>query len=163
MRRSAWLFAVAALGWGSGAWAQGAPAGSAPAAPQAAPATQPAAGAPQEAKPPAKAAGDVTAEVKVCKSVEARECKDEGASFTSDVGALSCWSAIQGMKDGGKVLHKWFVGDQEAGTVTLNVGAAPRWRTYSTKSIDPSAKGDWRVDVTDEGGTVLGSAKFKIE
>jgi len=45
--------------------------------------------------------------------------------------------------------------------ITLPVKST-HWRTYSTKTILPSANGNWKVDVTSEDGTILKTLDFTI-
>ncbi|MBI3597225.1 MAG: DUF2914 domain-containing protein [Nitrospirae bacterium] len=82
-------------------------------------------------------------------------------SFDSSVGKLYCFTRIKSGRPPTVIKHLWFQGDRMVMEVTLSVKSAS-WRTYSTKTILPSAAGAWKVDVTSEDGTVLKTLNFTI-
>ncbi|HTN42517.1 MAG TPA: DUF2914 domain-containing protein [Nitrospiria bacterium] len=82
-------------------------------------------------------------------------------SFDSTVGKLYCFTRIKSDRPPAFIKHLWFQGDKMVMEVTLPVKSTS-WRTYSTKTILPSASGDWKVDVTSEDGTVLKTLNFRI-
>jgi hypothetical protein len=82
-------------------------------------------------------------------------------SFDSGVGKLYCFTRINSGQPPAVIKHLWFQGDRMVMEVTLPVKSAS-WRTYSTKTILPSATGPWKVDVTSEDGTVLKTLSFTI-
>jgi len=84
-----------------------------------------------------------------------------GVSFDSGVGKLYCFTKIKSGQLPTVIKHLWFQGDKMVMEVTLQVKSAS-WRTYSTKTILPSAGGPWKVDVTSEDGTVLKTLRFTI-
>jgi hypothetical protein len=46
--------------------------------------------------------------------------------------------------------------------IELPLRQGPRWRTYSSKKI-AGLKGNWKVELQDEGGTVLQAVEFMVE
>ena len=108
---------------------------------------------------PAHAEGP-TATAVVCLRVENRTPVGAGTTFPVEVGELSCFSELRGVS--GPIHHAWFFGDKDVRDIELAV-KAERWRTWSVKRIPPTAKGDWRVEVRSADGTVLATAKFRIE
>lgn len=82
-------------------------------------------------------------------------------SFDSSVGKLYCFTRIISGQPPTVIKHLWFQGDRMVMEVTLPVKSAS-WRTYSTKTILPSATGSWKVDVTSDDGTVLKTLNFTI-
>ena len=85
-----------------------------------------------------------------------------GATFTTDVGRLFCWTRITGAEGQTSVHHVWFLEDQEMADVELNVGAAS-WRTHSSKAIQAEWSGNWRVEVQDASGNVLETIRFSVQ
>jgi len=83
-------------------------------------------------------------------------------SFNSDVEKLYAFTRIQGAEGEALVKHLWFHHDDLVAEVELSVRSA-NWRTYSSKKILPSMTGQWKVDVTDESGTLLTSIPFTVE
>lgn len=47
-------------------------------------------------------------------------------------------------------------------TVSLKVGASPRWRTWARRTLRPSDVGEWTVEVLSAEGEVLGSTRFSV-
>ena len=109
----------------------------------------------------------IAAELKVedaaiCKAVVNRAPQDSGASFPAEVGKLYCFTRIVGGAEGTVVKHAWYREDKEMVVVELKVGGS-NWRTWSSKNIDPSWKGAWKVDVQDAEGKVLTTLNFTIK
>lgn len=59
------------------------------------------------------------------------------------------------------IKHVWYNGEEKTGEYELPVKGS-KWRTYSKKSIQKGAAGDWRVDVLDSGGKLMKTIKFRI-
>ncbi len=96
----------------------------------------------------------------ICTEVKDRAPVGAGESFPASVGLLYCFTEVTG--GSGTVVHAWFHGDKELWKIELPVKAA-RWRTWSAKKIPPAMTGDWRVEVRDEAGAVLATAKFTVK
>ncbi len=84
-----------------------------------------------------------------------------GVSFDANIGRLYCFTRIKSNLQPVVIKHLWFHGDKIVMEVTLPVQSS-NWRTYSMKTLLPSAGGDWRVDVTSEDGTLLKTLNFTI-
>jgi len=109
----------------------------------------------------------VAAELKVeeaviCKAVVDRAPQEAGSSFPASVGKLFCFNRVVGGAEGTVIKHVWFQGDQQVDSIELKIGAA-NWRTWSSKTIDPSQKGAWKVEIQDAAGKVLSTLNFTIE
>ena len=83
-------------------------------------------------------------------------------NFPSNVGNIYAFSKITGSTSETTIKHLWFYGDKFMAEVTLPVKSIS-WRTYSSKIILPVWKGQWRVDITAEDGTVLNTLNFTIQ
>lgn len=72
--------------------------------------------------------------------------------------AVYCFSDIVGMKD--RVLYyHWLRNGKRVAKV--RVGAwGKRWRSHSSKILNPTMKGDWRVELRKADNTLLASAEF---
>ncbi len=84
-----------------------------------------------------------------------------GVSFDANIGRLYCFTRIKTNFQPAVIKHLWFHGDKMVMEVTLPIKSS-NWRTYSMKTILPSAGGDWKVDVTSEDGTLLKTLNFTI-
>ena len=91
--------------------------------------------------------------------VENREPVGEASEFDASVGTVYCWSKILAESVPTSVKHVWYAGDQMVFEKTLDI-KFPSTRTWSAKSVK---SGSWRVDITDEAGTVLSSVSFTVK
>ncbi len=106
-------------------------------------------------------AGDVKVEAKTCKTIAEHECSDPTDSFAAADGAIVTWNKVTGLA-GGKLHHVYFQGDKQMSDITLDVTRSP-YRTFSRKKLGDAPQGDWRVEIRDEGGTVLQTLKFSVK
>ena len=97
----------------------------------------------------------------ICQDVVDREPVDAGVSFPASVGTLYCFTKITGAQNPTKITHVWYFGAAEKARVELDVNS-DSWRTWSSKIIQASEIGSWRVDILDEAGTVLKELQFEI-
>ena len=82
-------------------------------------------------------------------------------TFPSNVGKLYCYSLVMNGQ-GASIIHKWYYKEDLVAALPLAI-KYPSHRTYSVKNIFPGTKGEWRVEVTKEDGTILKTVKFKVE
>ena len=102
-------------------------------------------------------------EAEACRSVENRNPVGAGDKFQTDVGRIYVYTKVAlDASQEAKIKHVWRFKGKDVANVILTV-KGPQWRTYSSKQMDPTHKGDWAVDVTTEKGDVLKSISFKIE
>jgi Protein of unknown function (DUF2914) len=85
-----------------------------------------------------------------------------GRTFDANIGRLYCFTRIKTNRADAVIKHLWFHGDIMVMEVSLPIKSS-NWRTYSTKTILPSATGHWRVDVTSDDGTILKRLNFTIQ
>ncbi len=92
-------------------------------------------------------------------SVEDHEPVGEAKEFNASVGKVYCWTKVVAETVPTKIKHVWYVDNQQVSEIPLDINY-PSTRTWSTKTI---RAGSWRVDVTDETGTVLTSVNFTVK
>jgi len=92
-------------------------------------------------------------------SVESREPVGENKKFEASVGTVDCWTKIAAQTTPATIKHVWYVGDQKVFEKALEI-KYPSTLTWSSKSVKA---GNWRVDVTDDTGTVLTSVSFTVK
>lgn len=111
--------------------------------------------------------------VYMAEDVENREPINVGTVFPYSVGKIYCLTRIKGMKMPAMqaastyptVYHVWY---RKKGTSFLEMARIPltiksgSWRTRSSKTLDKSYIGEWKVDVIDENNTVLKSVPFSV-
>ena len=107
------------------------------------------------------------AELKITKitlttGVKDREPVSSAITFPNSVGRVYCWTLIEGAKEPTAIRHLWYYGEKKVVEVSLEIKSSP-YRTWSSKTILPQWKGDWRVGIVDDQDNLLGTAPFKIE
>jgi len=96
-----------------------------------------------------------------CASVENRTPMGIGESYPSSIGRLYCFTELTDIPSEGTIHHIWYYGNREMARVELPI-SPPRWRTWSSKTILPEWKGDWRVEIV-HGDYVLTTITFAIQ
>lgn len=97
----------------------------------------------------------------ICTAIEERAPAGTDSSFASDVGKLFCFTKITSAEDTTLVSHVWYLGDEEKAKIELSV-KGKTWRTWSSKNIDPSWVGNWKVEVVAANGDVLSTKSFVV-
>lgn len=103
----------------------------------------------------------VTAAVS-CKSIENKAPVDISGTFERGIGKVYCYSRISLERgDTCTVIHKWFKDGKDIAVVPLQV-RGPQWRTKSSKLMNNSSSGNWRVEIYSESGSLLDTVSFTI-
>jgi len=123
-----------------------------PAADTAAPAAAPAAPA-----APAQPTGTV-ARAQFTSAIENREPTDQLTSLNNDQTRVYFFTELKDMANQ-RATHRWEYKGEVKSEVGLDVGAN-RWRVFSSKTLDPSWTGEWKVTVVDANGNTLGANTF---
>jgi hypothetical protein len=88
-----------------------------------------------------------------------REPQDSITSLPNDASRVLFFTEFSGL-EGRTLTHVWERDGTEMARVAIAVGGS-RWRVYSTKNLEPSWLGEWKVSVVDEEGRVLHSESFE--
>jgi hypothetical protein len=129
---------------------------SAPAQPAAA--AQPAATAQPAAQP--KSTGSV-ARAQFTSAIQDREPTDKVSNLLNDKDRIYFFSEIKDAPNQ-KITHRWEHNGKVMSETSFDVGSS-RWRVFSSKNLDPSWTGEWKVSVVDEAGSTLGASTFTYE
>ena len=105
----------------------------------------------------------VVKDIKICKSIYKRTPVGSDLIFTNNVDSLYCFTRIQNPGQKREVKHIWYFKDQMMTQVRYNVRKSNIYRSWTKKTILPNQIGDWRVDIQDNNGTIIGSKSFKIK
>ncbi len=97
----------------------------------------------------------------ICERVENRTPMGIRESYPSSIGRLFCFTELAEIPSEGTIHHIWYYGNREMARVELPI-SLPRWRTWSSKTILPEWKGDWRVEII-HGDYVLTTITFAIQ
>lgn len=123
---------------------------------QPAPATSPAA-----APAPAAKSNASVARAQFTSAIQDREPTDTLTSLANDKTRIFYFTEI---RDGAgqKITHRWEYNGKVMSEMSFDVGSS-RWRVFSSKNLDPSWTGEWKVSVVDESGGTLGASTFTYE
>jgi hypothetical protein len=123
-----------------------------PATPPTAPGAPAAADAAAPTAAPKTPAGNV-ARAAFTRAIEDREPVDSLSSLPNDRDKIFFFTDIRDMA-GAVVIHRWEYDGKIVAEIPFEIGG-PRWRVYSSKNLDPSWTGEWKVSVVDgQGGTL---------
>lgn len=111
---------------------------------------------------PASAAGLKVTEGVITTQVADRAPVDAVEVSPASVGKLFCFTRITGATEDTTVTHLWYRGEEEMARIELPVRAGD-WRTWSSKRILPSWRGEWRVEVRDASGDLLQTIPFTLQ
>ncbi len=97
-----------------------------------------------------------------CQAVENRQPVGVDSIFTLDKKRVYCVTGIRNLNLQATVYHKWYYQRRLRGTVPITMGWSHNWRAWSYVTLRPGAVGQWRVEVEDSLGQVLGSTAFTV-
>lgn len=100
-------------------------------------------------------------EMEFATGIENRVPVGVAASFAVTVGKIYCYTKIVGAAEPTTVSHAWYFNGEEMAKVELAVNG-PSWRTWSSKEMEGTGAGAWRVDVVSAAGDVLASKEFTV-
>jgi Protein of unknown function (DUF2914) len=126
------------------------------------PAAAPAAAAPA-AKPAAPAAASTAAgsvsKAQFTSAVTNHEPTDNLTTLDNSHTTIDFYCVLNGFQ-GQEVTFRWSYNDVTQAEVK-QTPAYPHYRTFTSKTLDPSKLGTWKVDVVDSSGNVLTSKTFE--
>ena len=99
----------------------------------------------------------------ICRGIYKRNPIKPGYNFINNVDSLFCYTKISNSGPKQEIKHIWFFEEQQITSVVYNIKTSYNYRSWSKKNISPKQIGNWRVDVVDEKGNVLGSRDFSVK
>ena len=102
-------------------------------------------------------------EIKICKNIKNRSPIGVGEIFPSSVDSLYCYTKIENLGKKMEVRHVWYYENQIMTQVRYNVKKSNVYRSWTKKTISSFQIGNWRVEVQDRNGTIIGTKQFKIK
>lgn len=114
-----------------------------------------------QADPSAKAAVPIPGTVtrsRLTRDIKDLEPVDSVSTLTNDLTRIIYFTEIHDMA-GQTVTHRWEYNGKIILEVPIKVETS-RWRAYSTKTLDPTWVGEWKVSVVDAAGGTLSVNTF---
>jgi hypothetical protein len=124
--------------------------------PAKAPATP--AASPAEAEAAAPAPAGSVARAQFTREVREREPADQVTALPNTDTRIYFFTELKGMA-GQTVTHRWEHNGKIMAEIPVEVGGE-RWRTYTSKTLDPSLTGEWKASVIDSAGGTLAAGTF---
>lgn len=101
-------------------------------------------------------------DIQICKNVVKRTPEGTDVYFNKDVDSLFCYTRIQNQGKKQEVKHVWYYEDQLMTQIRYNIKKSNIYRSWTRKTILPHQVGQWRVDIQDSFGKIIGSKEFQI-
>tara|TARA_B100000287_G_C20463972_1_gene714499 strand:- start:88 stop:843 length:756 start_codon:yes stop_codon:yes gene_type:complete len=101
-------------------------------------------------------------EIMICRGIYKRNPIKPGIRFINNVDSLFCYTKISNSGTKQEVRHIWYYENKEVTTVSYNIKPSYNYRSWSKKTIYPNQTGNWRVDVVNKSGNLLGTRDFTI-
>lgn len=98
----------------------------------------------------------------VSESIEDREPVGAAEIFAASVGKVYCFIEAKKITEDTAVSFVWYFHGNQMAKVDMTIRKGDRWRTYSSKNLG-GLKGDWKVEIQDQNGSILKLAEFKVE
>ena len=105
----------------------------------------------------------IVQEIEICKSIKNRTPIGSDVVFTNNVDSLYCFTRIQNPGPKREVRHVWYYDNHMMTQVRYNVKKSNIYRSWTKKTILSNQIGNWRVDIQDNNGTIIGSKNFEIK
>ena len=102
-------------------------------------------------------------DIKICKNIKNRNPVGIGEIFSNSVDSLYCFTKIENLGKKVEVRHVWYYENQIVTQVRYNVKKSNIYRSWTKKTISSYQIGNWRVEVQDRNGTIIGSKRFTIK
>jgi len=101
-------------------------------------------------------------DIQICTNVVKRTPEGTDVYFNNDVDSLFCYTRIQNQGQKQEVKHAWYYEDQLMTQIRYNIKKSNIYRSWTRKTILPHQVGQWRVDIQDSSGKIIGSKEFQI-
>ena len=102
-------------------------------------------------------------EIMICRGIYKRNPIKPGSKFMNNIDSLFCYTKISNSGPKQEIKHIWYFHNEEITRVTYNIKTSFNYRSWSKKTINSEQTGDWRVDVVDSNGNILGTQNFIIK
>jgi hypothetical protein len=111
--------------------------------------------------------GAMTQEITVVRSVICQEVVDRtpvgsGGVIPAGSAQMFCFTQINGARGETEITHNWYYKGDLKASVVLPVRSS-KWRTWSSKSLQPEWTGEWMVEILSQDGTPLENIIFFVQ
>jgi hypothetical protein len=97
----------------------------------------------------------------MCEGVRELAPINRAVVFSMAIGRVSCFSSFDRVPRQTFIYHRWYHQDALSTKKKLFL-KPPSWSTYSSIQLREADKGPWRVEITDEKGTLFAILRFSV-
>jgi hypothetical protein len=97
----------------------------------------------------------------MCEAIQEYAPANPAVVFSIDLGRVSCFTEFDPVPEKTTIRHKWYQNDSLVTEKRLTINP-PRWSSFTSVQLRESDKGPWRVEITDETGTLMHTLRFSI-
>lgn len=97
----------------------------------------------------------------MCETVKEYSPINAAVVFSIELGRASCFTAFDPVYEKTTIHHKWYRRGNLVTVKRLTINP-PSWSSLSSIQLRDADKGPWRVDITDEQGSVIHTLRFSI-
>ena len=101
-------------------------------------------------------------DIQICKSIENRIPVGTALTFNNNVDTLYCYTRIKNTGIKQWVVHVWYYNNKMMNKINYNIKKSNIYRSWTRKTNFLNQVGQWRVEILDSKGRMIGSKKFKI-
>ncbi|MGD2127594.1 MAG: DUF2914 domain-containing protein [Desulfobacteraceae bacterium] len=101
------------------------------------------------------------AEAAMCEAIKEYTPQNQGIVFSTSIGKILCFTLFDPVPQKTVVYHNWYRSDGLITKVKLTL-KPPRWSTFSSIQLREADKGPWRVEITDQEGSLHEILRFSI-
>ena len=102
-------------------------------------------------------------EITICENVLNKKPIKSGTEFYNDIDTLYCFTKFKNSGPKQEVRHVWFFENQPMVRVSYNVKKSKVYNSWTKKAIHPYQVGNWKVEIQNELGDIIGQTSFVIK
>lgn len=100
-------------------------------------------------------------EAVTCEEVKDHVPQNRAIAFSITNGKACCFTSFDPVPEKTYIYHNWFYRDKLTARIKLLV-QPPRWSTFSRIQLREADRGPWRVEISDQKGTLLRIVRLSI-
>ena len=97
----------------------------------------------------------------MCEAVRDLAPVNSAVVFSISIGRVACFTRFDRVPGQTFIYHHWYHQDELSTKKKLFL-KPPSWSTYSSIQLREADKGPWRVEITDEKGTLFATLRFSV-
>jgi len=97
----------------------------------------------------------------MCETIAGYAPLNTAVVFSIERSRVSCFTEFKRVREETTIYHNWYHRDDLITAKPLTI-KPPRWSTFSSMQLRDADKGPWRVEITDDSGTLIHTLRFSI-